>query len=101
MTTSTDAEILPVEAVEEKPKDRTIDEIWDLPYSELTDSELESLIAYKSAIAARDALYSEKMRLLSKTMEQAAAAHMEVAQAAMNTLQDLTAHAVARFQDAS
>lgn len=85
----------------EKPKPRKIDEIIDLPYSELTDEEIESLVEFKAECKTRDALYSEQMRMIQDNLAEMARANQEIAEKAERQLQELTQHAIKRFEVAS
>lgn len=85
----------------EKPKPRKIDEIIDLPYSELTDEEIESLIEFKSECKTRDALYSEQMQMIQDNLAEMARANQQIAEKAERQLQELTQHAIKRFEVAS
>lgn len=82
-------------------EERSIDELIDLPYSEMTDDEIERIVQYKADIRTRDALHDERMMEIHNTLQAAALANMEVANKAQARLEELTAHAIQRFEDAS
>lgn len=101
MTTSTKKEQTEiVEEPTEKPY-RDINEIIDLPYSELTDEEIERVIQFRADNQTRDNLHNEAMKQISDAIDAAAAEHMRIANEAQQMLNDLTAHAIERFKDAS
>ena len=97
MTTSTNE----LEQNEDKPKERSINELLDLPYSEMTDEEIERVVQFKADVQTRDNLHNAQMQAISDTLMQAAQANLEVAQAATEQLNQLTAHAIARFENES
>lgn len=57
---------------------RPIDDIIDLPYSELTEEEIELVIDYKAQIKARDEQFAARM----KAQRQASLQSIQIAQAA-------------------
>lgn len=90
MKTSTDNEV----------KERSIDELIDLPYSEMTDDEIERIIQYKADIQTRDALHNETMKEIHDTLQTCIERNNEVAENAQNALDALTAQAMKRYEDA-
>ena len=42
-------------------KQRTIDQLHDVPYSEITDAEIESVIEFRAQSKADDAAFAERM----------------------------------------
>lgn len=85
---------------EEPRKPRGINELIDLPYSDMTEEEIELVVEFKAAVKARDAEHEARMEALHETMAQSAAANAEVAHKADNLLTELTAHAVERYREA-
>lgn len=79
---------------------RGINELIDLPYSEMTDEEIELVVEFKAAVKARDAEHEARMALLHETMAESAAANAAIAQKADALLTELTAHAVQRYKEA-
>lgn len=80
---------------------RTINELIDLPYSEMTEDEIALVVEFKAEIKARDAEHEARMEALQRTMAENAAANREIAQKADALLTELTAHAVERYKEAS
>lgn len=101
MTTSTDTEVEAMENQETEKRERSIDELYDLPYSEMTEEEIERLVQYKADVQTRTALYNEQIQQISDTLEEVRRVNMEAAQQAMEQLDQMTAHAIQRFKDAS
>lgn len=98
MTTSTnesETEVLEPEGP------RSIDQLWDLPYSEMTDDEIALIIQYKADIQTRDELHSAKMTALKQTFEEVAQSHRDAAQHAKDVLDQLTQHAIDRYLEVS
>lgn len=89
------------EEEEEKAPPRDINKLLDLPYSEMTEEEIALVIEYKAAIKARDEAHEEAMRLLKEGMEREIAANQEMADKAQAMLEELTRHAINRFEDAT
>lgn len=86
MTTSTD-------------NPRSIDEIIDLPYSELTEEEIELVIEFKVSVQTRDNLHNAAMKKLDEHLKQAAAENKRAADAAIERLDQLTANALNRYEE--
>lgn len=79
---------------------RGINELIDLPYSEMTDEEIELVVEFKAAVKARDTEHEARMALLHETTAESAAANAAIAQKADALLTELTAHAVQRYKEA-
>lgn len=75
-------------------QERSINELIDLPYNEMTQEEAERVINYKAAILARDAEYSETCKRQKETLRKIAEIHQEAANEALNTLNLLTQNAL-------
>lgn len=101
MTTSTDTEVEAMENQETEKRERSIDELYDLPYSEMTEEEIERIVQYKADKQTRTALYNEQIQQISDTLEEVRRVNMEAAQQAMEQLDQMTAHTIQRFKDAS
>lgn len=82
----------------EAPRD--INELIDLPYSEMSDEEIELVVEFKANVKARDAEHEARMAALHETMAESAAANAAIAQKADALLTELTAHAVQRYKEA-
>lgn len=78
---------------------RDINELIDMPYSEMTEQEIELVIQFKADVQTRDALHSETMKKLDEHLQDAAAQNKRAADAAIERLNELTAHAIERFED--
>lgn len=48
---------------------KTIDNCADKSYSEMTEDEISLVIDWKAAVAFRDALHSEKMKIMEETAQ--------------------------------
>lgn len=86
---------------EESGKPRDLDKLLNLEYSEMTEEEIGIVIEYKAAILARDREHDERMEMLRVHMDEQAAINMAIAESAQNTLDELTRHAIGRFEDES
>lgn len=80
---------------------RDINELLDLPYSEMTEQEIELVIQFKADVQTRDALHNETMKKLDAHLQDVAQQNRRAADAAIERLNELTAHALERFKDAS
>lgn len=78
------------------PEPRTIDELIDLPYSEMTDDEIERLIEWKVEIKAQDEQYRKQQEELTAMMAEKAAANKAAADSSMELLNRLCAAAIKR-----
>lgn len=85
----------------EEKKPRGINDLIDLPYSEMTEEEIELVVEFKASVKARDAQHAEAMKVLQDGINAEIAIHQEMANKAMDTLNALTKHAINRFEDAS
>lgn len=105
MTTSTHNEVMDIEQTEDEVVEpevvRSINELIDLPYSEMSEAEIELVIQFKADIQTRDNLYNAQMQMISETLQQAAKAHLDLANQASATLNELTTHAINRFNEAT
>lgn len=81
------------------PEPRTIDELIDLQYSEMTDDEIERLIDWKAEIKARDEQYKKQQEELAAMMAEKAAANKAAADSSMELLNKLCAAAIKRCDD--
>ena len=79
--------------------ERGINELLDLPYSEMTDEEIERVVQFKADVQTRDNLHNAAMDAISNQLAEAAAINMEIAESAQKQLDDLTAHAIDRYKE--
>ena len=94
-------EIKDVEIEEEKPKPRKIYQIIDLPYSEMTDEEIELLTEYKIKNAIEADEHKHKLEAITEGIKESAKIQEELAQESRKLLHELTAHAINRFNEVS
>lgn len=87
--------------MDENTQERTIDELMDLPYSEMTDEEIERVVEFKAANIARDAEHVARMDALHEALEVEIGLHRDMADTAQTKLEELTAHAISRFENES
>lgn len=91
MTTSN--EIQDVSRETSETEKRTLDQLLNLEYNEMTDEEIERVVEYRAEIKARDAQYAAQLEELnqigSNLYEQAKSAN-EQAQAAQEQLLNLS-----------
>jgi len=78
---------------------RSIDEIIDLPRSELTDEEIDLLIDWKASIKARDEAYQQRMELQRQANEEALRITRETAQEARQALNVLVNKAIDKWEE--
>ena len=76
---------------------RTIDELVDLPYSEMTEEEIELLVEWKAANRARDEEHQRRMDALQAHFAEEIAIHRQAAAESKAVLDNLTAAALARL----
>lgn len=93
MTTSTDDTILEPEAP------RSINEIIDLPYSQMSEDEIELVVEFKADRAAQEAKYKQEIEMIQENLDHIAQVHLDMAQKASSTLNELTAHALKRLEE--
>lgn len=65
-----------------------------IPYSEMTDEEIEGIIEYRAAIKARDAEYEMRMAEHNAAMREMIAANAKVAQDCRDSFNALVANIV-------
>lgn len=83
----------------EEPKERSLDLLLTLSYSEMTDEEIERVIEYRAEIKKRDDEHDEKMAILENGMREEIAIHQDMADKAQAVLDRLIDHAIERFED--
>lgn len=83
----------------DEQKERELNEILNLPYSELTDSEIERVIKFKADVQTRDALYSETCRQQKEALKTIAEIHAQAAETCLITLENLTQNALIYNED--
>ena len=77
---------------------RTIDELVDLPYSEMTEEEVELIVEWKAANKARDEEHQRRMDALQAHFAEEIAIHRQAAAESKAVLDNLTAAALARLE---
>ena len=77
---------------------RTIDELVDLPYSEMTEEEIDLLVEWKAANRARDEEHQRRMEALQAHFAEEIAIHRQAAAESKAVLDNLTAAALARLE---
>lgn len=82
-------------------KPRSINDIIDLPYTELTAEEIELVINFKANIIARDEEHKARMNALNDAMAEKAQLHAENARKSQELLESLTQHAIDLFKEVS
>lgn len=81
----------------EKPRD--INKLLNLSYSEMTDEEIETVIEYKVSQQVESQEYRERMEIAQSESDQAVEVLKAKAEADTAFLQQLTQHAISRFED--
>lgn len=76
---------------------RTIDELVDLPYSEMTEEEIDILVEWKATNKARDEEHQRRMEALQAHFAEEIAIHRQAAAESKAVLDNLTAAALARL----
>lgn len=79
---------------------RTIDELIDLPYSEMSEAEIDLIVEFKATCKARDAEYQERMQILKDTMNAEIEIHKQAANVASANLDELTRLALESYAKA-
>ena len=77
---------------------RTIDELVDLPYSEMTEEEVELIVEWKAANKARDEEHQRRMEALQAHFAREIAIHRQAAAESKAVLDNLTAAALSRLE---
>lgn len=85
------------EQVENKP--RSIDEIIDLPYSELSDEEIELVINFKTEVRLRDAEHEQKMQVLNDAVAAMIETNQTIANENRASLNTLVSAALSRLEN--
>lgn len=93
------AETLNIE--NEKTEPRDINTLCDLPYSEMTDEEIDILINFKAEGIANDITHIKNMQIMEEAANTQIAYSRQTANSAMNVLNEMTRHAIQRYEDAS
>lgn len=94
MTTSTD-EVL------EPQGPRNINQLMDLPYSQMSDEEIDLVIEFKAARKAQEAKFAAEWQAIQETLQKNQETHLKMAQEASENLNALTAHALKRLEEVS
>lgn len=95
-----------LEAIEErlepeKAAPRSIDKLYDLPYSEMTEEEVELIVEYKATIKARNEEYERQREMMDKALQEQIEIAKERSRNVQDTLDRLVAHAIGRYEEAS
>ena len=85
----------------EKTGPRDINTLCDLPYSEMTDEEIDILISFKAEGIANDIMHIKNLQVMEEAANAQIAYSRQTADSAMNVLDELTRHAIRRYEDAS
>lgn len=83
----------------ESTEPRTIDQLIDLPYSEMTEEEIELVVNYKAEVKARDESYQAQIDAVNEAMQTMIQANQEIADANNSTLNALVSDALKRLED--
>lgn len=86
---------------EEQKKERSINELVDLPYSEMTEDEIERLVEWKAENKARDATFTKMVEENKAHNEEIAAIHRAMADEAKTQLEAMTAQALENLKAVS
>lgn len=80
----------------ETGKTRTIEELVNnhIPFSEMTDDEIEAVVNYRASLKARDAAYEETMRTMRESREKVIAVHRAASDRAKASFNALVAKAL-------
>lgn len=80
---------------------RSINELVDLDYSEMTTEEIEIIIEWRAANKARDTAYRERMEALNNRSAELKALTMEQVKASKAVLAEMKSRARERYEKAS
>lgn len=83
----------------ERPRD--IDTLYDLPYSEMSEEEIDLIVAYKAEKIANDITHIRNIQTIQNGMKEQIEYNRDIANKSIDRLNELTAHAINRFEDAS
>lgn len=78
----------------EETKERTINELMDLSYSEMSDEEIERVIEFRAYNKARDSEFAKRMEQQRIENERIRAINLEIAETAQKQLEAMTAQAI-------
>lgn len=85
----------------ENVEPRNINELIDLPYSEMTDEEIEIVIQWKAANLARDEQHEQRMQAMHDYFDEQITIQRTIAESSTKLLENLTAHAIKRYEEVS
>ena len=85
----------------EEGKTRSIDELADLPYSEMTEEEIELMVEFRATIKARDTAYTEAMNALRAHNNEMIEIAQKESEAAKSALKKLVEQANTFYENAS
>lgn len=83
----------------DEKKTRSIDELADLPYSEMTEDEIAMMVEFRASVIARDENHMQRMEENRQHMEEIAEIHRKAAQKAIDRLEDLKERARKRYDE--
>lgn len=95
-----DTEKLDMETTED-PKPRDINKLVELPYSEMTEEEIELVINFRAESIANDLVHTHNMERIEDATRQQIATNEATAARAMEQLDALTRHAIESYEAAS
>lgn len=81
---------------ENKPRD--INELIDLPYSEMSEEEIELVVNFKAEVKARDTAFTERMEEQKRANEETLKINASIAAAAKAQLAELQQMAFDRLK---
>lgn len=83
----------------EQVEPRTIDELIDLPYSEMTEEEIELVVEFKTQVRLRDEEHAQKMEIINNAAQQMIATNQAIADENRAILNSLVNAAVAKLEN--
>lgn len=88
-----------IETTEIEP--RSIDELADLPYSEMTEAEIDLMVEFRASCIARDEAHTKAMEAIHAHSREMAAIAREKADAAKSALDEMVEQSRKLFEEAS
>ena len=81
-------------------KQRTVDQLKDVPYTEMTEAEIESVIDFKAKALASESAYQEREQVRAAELQSVTARWADVAAKAESMLSDMREEARKRLDAA-
>ncbi len=81
--------------------ERSLDELLNLTYAEMTDDEIERVVDYRAQIKARDTIYSQTLKSINETgqmLYNEAKMQREQAENSQNTLLELSLKRLSQYE---